>query len=133
MGQEQENLGPNPPDLFQLASWKRCVLEKDINVHGRKLKLGLLDKGKRTIFQKGDFLYYYLLWGKMEIFRLCEEDETKYQLRQLKILGIDDKILDYLILSADSYNAFVMAVAMSMGFILEEVPFSTGSQIFRLI
>ncbi|HPL93218.1 MAG TPA: hypothetical protein PLB38_02970 [bacterium] len=116
-----------------MASWKRCVLEKNINVHGRKLKLGLLDKGKPTVFQKGDFLFYYPQWKKMEIFRLCEEDEMNYQLRQLKILGTGAKILDYLILFPDSYSAFVMAVAISMGFTLEEVPSSAESQIFRLI
>jgi len=133
----QENLGPNPPSLMISANdVKRYVLKKETGVSKRKLSLTLFDKGKKTLLQKGDAFYYYPQCEKLEILRLCEEDEANYHFRRMKIRvkipGIN-AIHDDLRFSADSVSAFLWGIAVSMGFILEETSNSPELQIFRLI
>lgn len=133
----QENLGPNPPSLMIIANdVKRYVLRKETGVFKRKLSLTLLDKGKVTLLQKGDAFYYYPKCEKLEILRLCEEDETNYHFRRMKIRVIIpgiNMIHDDLRLSADSFNSFIEGIAVSMGFGLEETSNSPELHIFRLI
>ena len=132
----QGNLGPNPPSLMTENNEKSYVLKKETSVFKRKLSLTLLDKGKVTLLQKGDAFYYYPQCEKLEILRLCEEDETNYHFRRMtirvKIPGIN-AIHDDLRFSADSVSAFLWGIAVSMGFILEETSNSPELQIFRLI
>lgn len=128
----QENLGPNPPSLMTENNGKRYVLKKDINFHGRKVKLRLLDKGKATLLQKGDFLYYYPQLEKLELFRLCEEAGSNCWVCQLRVM-VKDTVLDEYRMSMDSYTSFVTAVAVSTGCGVEEISNSPELQIFQLV
>lgn len=134
-----ENSWANPPSFITINHRKRCVLKKE-TTSSWKSALELFYEGKPTSLQKGDFLFYYPQYQKIEIHRPYDKtynkNKTKYHLLKMVIRGPENMVLDGLILPENSCNVFMRTswvITVFMGCSLEEISSSAEVHIFRLI